>query len=351
MKKIKLFIGLAIVLSLITYNVKAGKEKFVKKINNEYAINKDALLSVSNKYGDINCINWDKNVIAIDVTITVVARNKEKADDIFDRINIKISGSKSKVEAVTEISNSSCSWDNGKFTIDYDIKMPKTVNLDILNKYGCIFIEEVTGETDITIKYGDLQVEKLLNENNNITVKYSNASFDFLEAGKLEIKYSDLEIDHSNKLNIETRFSDVKIDNTGYISFDSGYDDVEIDKVSEIYNESKFSSFEINRLIKNLDFNIEYGGCTVDNVLAGFNEIKIISKYANVELDINSEASYYLEADVKYGNLDYPESNSNVTKNKISHVANKYEGTVGSNKNPKSKVIVNCTHGNVSLDD
>ncbi|MCK4406119.1 MAG: hypothetical protein KAV44_00445, partial [Bacteroidales bacterium] len=126
MKKIKLFIGLAIVLSLITYNVKAGKEKFVKKINNEYAINKDALLSVSNKYGDINCINWDKNVIAIDVTITVVARNKEKADDIFDRINIKISGSKSKVEAVTEISNSSCSWDNGKFTIDYDIKMPKT---------------------------------------------------------------------------------------------------------------------------------------------------------------------------------------------------------------------------------
>ncbi len=351
MKKISLFIGLAIVLSLITYNVNASREEFVKKINKEYTVNKDALLSVSNKYGDVNCFNWDKNVIAIDVTITVVARNKEKADDIFDRINIKISGSKNKVEAVTEIEKISSSWGNLKFSIDYDIKMPKTINLDILNKYGSIFIEEVTGETDITIKYGDLQVEKLLNENNNITVKYSNASFDFLEAGKLEIKYSDLEIDHSNKLNIETRFSDVKIDNTGYILFDSGYDDVEIDEVSEIYNESKFSSFEINRLIKNLDFNIEYGGCTVDNVLAGFNEIKIISKYANFELEIDSDASYYLEADVKYGNLDYPESNSNVTKNKISHVANKYEGTVGSNKNPKSKVIVNCTHGNVSLDD
>jgi len=351
MKKFSLFIGLAIVLSLITYNVNASKEEFVKKISKEYTVNKDALLSVSNKYGDVNCLNWEKNVIAIDVKITVVANNKEKADDIFDRININISGSKNKVEAITEIKKLSGACDNGKFQIDYDIKMPKTINLDIQNKYGCMFIEEVTGKTDITIKYGDLQVEKLLNENNNIIVKYSKASFDFLEAGKLEIKYSDLEIDKSNKLNIETRFSDIKVDNTGYILFDSGYDDVEIDEVSEIYNESKFSSFEINRLLKNLDFNIEYGGCTVDNVLAGFSEIKIISKYANFELEIDSEASYYLNADVKYGSLNYPISNSNVSKSKISHVSNQYEGTVGSNKNPKSKVIVNCTHGNVSLDD
>lgn len=349
MKKISLFIGLAIVLSLITYNVNASKEEFVKKISKEYTVNKDALLSVSNKYGDVNCFNWGKNVIAIDVTITVVANNREKADDFFDRINIKISGSKNKVEAITEIEKISSSWCNGKFSIDYDIKMPKTINLDILNKYGSIFIEEVTGETDITIKYGDLQVEKLLNENNNITIKYSKASFDFLEAGKLEIKYSDLNINKSKTLNLLSKYSDIEIDEAVFITFNSGYDDIEIDEVNEIENESKFSNFKIDHLYKKMDFCMEYGGCSIENISANFDEIKIKSTYTDLELGIDSEASYFLEASIKYGNLMYPKSISNVNKTKISFSEYKYDGYVGSNKNTGSKVIIEAKYRNVCL--
>src|SRR5437763_1621081 len=100
MKTLKSSLSIILLSTLMCFQLQASDE-YTKKISKSYDVNKDATLSVKNKFGKVHCENWDKNTISIDVTITVTASNQEKANKYFDKIRIDITGSNSLVTAVT----------------------------------------------------------------------------------------------------------------------------------------------------------------------------------------------------------------------------------------------------------
>ena len=346
MKTFKLIIGLAVIFCLTSYQTNA--EEFTKKIKKEFNINSDALLKVKNKYGTIKCENWDKNVISIEVLIKIKTSSQQKAEKIFDNIKINISGSKSIVEAITEYEGGSI-FNNTDIQIDYFINMPKTLNVDIYQKYGSLFIEEVTGIAKLGIKYGTLQAETLSNKKNEVYSAYSKVTLDEFNSGKIDIQYSELAIDECDEIALTSKYSTISIDEAEFIELVSAYDNVSIDQVSAIKNSSKFSNFSIDDVFSSLSFELKYGNLEVDNIASDFKKIEIDNHYASAELGISQEASYKLDAEVKYGSIDYPKSNSNIKMNKISHTQKSYTGTVGKNKNPTSTVYIRSKNCSTSL--
>ncbi|MCD4772092.1 MAG: hypothetical protein K8R41_01765 [Bacteroidales bacterium] len=346
MKTYKLIIGLALIFCFTAHQAIA--EEFTKEIKKEFNVNSDALLKVKNKYGTIKCENWNKNVISIEVEIIVIASSDNKAEKMFNNIGINISGSKSLVKAITEYEGGSI-FKNANIQINYYINMPKTLNVDIYQKYGSLFIEEVTGIAKLGIKYGALQAEILTNEKNEVYSAYSKATFDKFNSGIIDIQYSELSIDECKKIDLTTKYSSISIDEAEFINMESAYDNVSIDQISVIKNLSKFSNFSIDDISTSLSFELQYGNLEVDNIAPDFKMIKIENNYAGVELGISSNASYKLDADVKYGNIDLPESISNIDIKKISHTQKSYIGTVGKNNNPKSTVYIRSKHCSTSL--
>src|SRR6056297_1780314 len=132
----------------------SATDEFSKDLHKEFNADQNTLLFIENKFGDVNINNWDENKVVIDVTITVDHRNEDKAKELLEYIQVDITQEENTIKAITTIDK--------KFSIDYDIKIPKNIHLDLENKYGNVFINEIYGHALVDVKYGNLKINKII---------------------------------------------------------------------------------------------------------------------------------------------------------------------------------------------
>lgn len=324
-------------------------EELEKKISKEYEVSKGAMLKLANKYGKIHCENWDKNAISIEVEIIAEHNNAKKAENILENITVEISGSDMLVQAETKIGNMNCT--NCSYDINYLVRMPKWINVDISMKYGSLVLDEVEGEAEVGIGYGDyFEINKITNDNSKVYLSYTENSV-IREAGntKFKIQYSDnVNIEMGRNLTVVTQYSELTIGKAEYLELKSNYDDVGIGRVNDLKADLNFADVEVEQLSGSMDCDLNYGDLEVNDIQAGFDKIKLYSNYADAELEFDPDAGYKLQAEIKYGEIEYPD-NSKVSREEVSYTETHYRGVVGDDSNPSSSVSIRAKHADVEL--
>jgi hypothetical protein len=348
MNKLKLSF-LIIATFILTVSVHAAKEEYSRKVSKSFDINSDATLNISNKFGTIHCENWDKNVIAIEVTISLEASSQEKADKYFDRIEITLSGNKDMVSGKTSMEDNLFKNNNGELSIDYMINMPKSVNIDLTNRFGDIFIDEVAGSSKIDLGYGEIKAKRLTNHNNEIDIKFSEGFIGYVQQAELILQYSELEISEAGKLNADVKFSEMALGIVDVMTLETGYDDISVGKVRDIDIDANFSDVEIRSLNERLTVHADYGELSVKEISSKFKLIDIENSFAEATLGFDSQANFRMTATIKMGDFSYPENLAKLSVIDLSMTANKYEGLIGSDKDTESKVIISSKHSDVTL--
>ncbi len=322
-------------------------EEYTKKFHEQYSINHSTKFEIINKFGDININNWDKDEISIDATITVKLSNKNKADKIFDKIDVTISKEGNIVKAVTEINDK---IHNSDFSIDYVINTPSYINIQLYNKFGSVYIEELTGKSNISVKYGNLKADKIFDNNtkplSEINLGYCNkANITEFNWGKIFIKYSKIYIEKSKAVIIVSKYSKVNIERSSSIVAESSYDSYNLGMIQNLVIESKYTDVNIEKIEKLIDIESKYGNYRIDEVPAKFTSIKVVNKYGKINIGISPEASYKLDAYLKYADIRYPESRVSRIKN---NTELKVTGKIGKHAT-KSTVNISSQYGNVNL--
>ncbi|MBU8891926.1 MAG: hypothetical protein KOO66_04055 [Bacteroidales bacterium] len=357
--KFKSTLLLIFVQILVITSAFAAGEEFSKNLHKDYDADANTLLIIQNKFGNVDINNWDKNKVSIDVTITVDHINEEKAKELIDYINVEFKQSGNTIEAITEIDEKFSKWntfsfgkDNKDFSIDYKVNIPKNIKLDLSNKYGSVFINEITGHSKISVKYGNLKVNKILRENvkplSEVYLAYSKGTIDKCVWLNVTLKYSKLEIEECKALIAVTKYSKLYVDKGSSIVCESKYDEYRIGSVTNFVTTSAYTGFDFNEITKKLDFDNRYGSINVDYVPEGFEEIDIENEYGNIDIGISPGASYNLKGYAKYADIDYHEPNriSRIKENTSLQV----EGLVGKDSNTKSVVKIETRYGSVDLD-
>lgn len=325
-------------------------EDYSKKITKSFVVNGDAQLVVFNKYGKVYCENWTKNEVSVEVTITVEATSEDKANKIFNKIGIDITGNPSMVRAETSIESGAFNKGSTELSIDYKIQFPKSMSVDIDNKFGDIFIDEVDGKARIDLGYGMVKVKKLNNSSNNLDIKFSEGNFGYVNRAEMDVKYTELTIDEANELIADTRFSELEFVKVGKVVLDSGYDEITVGDVNDMETEASFSEINIASLTERLVAESGYGDITVRNVGKGFSLIDIDNNFADTKLWFDVAASFSVDVNMKMGDFYFPKSNSNVTSQELSFTSHKYKGTIGSGSNITSKVVIVAGNADVKID-
>jgi hypothetical protein len=354
------FILALLLLGSIT--LQAAEDEYSKNKKKEYQVNDQTVLSVTNKYGDVNITNWDKDIVSIDATVTVDHRNEEKARELLDEIVINLSREGNTITAETEFDKGfnrsgglfDFDSDAKEFSIDYSIKMPKYLNIELENKYGDVFINEITGRADIAVKYGNLKANKILRNNtkplSHVYLAYSNGNIGEVNWLKLTLKYTpdQCEIGKSKALIAMTKYSTLELEESSSLVCESKYDNYRIGTLANLVCEAKYTEFNIDRVTKQIDLDSKYGDFDVDEIPAGFKKIKVENSYGQIDLNIASDASYQLEGEAGYTDIEYPDESS---VNRIERNTDlRVSGTVGKKGNPDSKVEINTRYGKVSLE-
>jgi len=344
---------------LFTINAFASGDEISKDIQKSFDFSTENTLLVENKYGDIKIENWDKDKVDIQATITVEHSNADKAQEMLDYIHVEIFQDGNIIKAITDIDDkiNKSIWfsiGNGdrKYKINYNIKLPSYANVDLSNKYGDVFINELSGHAQIHVKYGNLKANKLTRSNNkplnHIELGYSNGWIEEASWMKLTLKYTPkMQIQHATALIVVSRYSKLYVDECSSIVADAKYDDYRIGDTRNFVGEMAYTDLNINSIAEKLDLVTRYGDADIENVPANFDKIRVDNKYGSIEIGIDESAHYKLTGEAQYGDIDYPESNR-ISKIKESTRLN-ISGYVGDEKT-NSEVWIETKYGSVELD-
>ncbi len=341
-------ISILLSLMLLFAGANLTAQELKKSYHESFDVKEDAELRISNKYGQVHIDTWDKNQLVIDVEISVDARSEKESQRILDKINVTISGTADLVKAITTF-DGKLNCNNCNLEIEYEVKMPASNALVLDNEFGNACVGDLSGNTQIKIGYGNIELGKLSAKKNNIIVKFGDAEIDFLRAADLTIEYGSMDLGKAGYLNVYSRFSSIEIGGVSELDLDSQYDGLEIGSVDNMRAKTSFSALEIAEVFDKFDLTSSYGDVEINRVSGGFSSIDITSEFGDVELGISSSASYKLHARSSFGDIDFPEGKATVTKQVEKDFKKEIEAFVGDDNSSSSTVVVTLRNCDIDI--
>ncbi|GAB4278727.1 MAG: hypothetical protein Kow0068_02470 [Marinilabiliales bacterium] len=291
-----------------------------RTIKKAFPVNKTTTFDVTNKYGKIQFLNWDYDSIKIIVEINISSDDYMKLEKLKQNIDVDIIASKSFITAVTNINT-----DNNKLvsdvinlanpknstknmvTIDYTVYIPKYINLNVINKYGDIYLDDLEGTLNLEILHGDLKANSI-EKANKINIKFGKANINNIEKAWMSMYYADAIVARANHLNFDSKSSDIVINEVNTLKVNSRRDKFNISKINSLYGISSFTDFFIDNFYNEINIDLKYGSMNIDNVSKNFVLVKIFSKYTDVVLMFEHSTKYSLDMHYKNADFSYPQS-------------------------------------------
>jgi hypothetical protein len=347
-----------LIAGMITLGLVAQDNSSSKEIKKEFAVNANTRLELSNKYGNVDIVNTNDPKLTIDVNIKVNVRDKDKAQSLLNTVKINISQEGDVVKAETELEDDfskmfrGFNFGNGGLEINYTVTLPKTLPVNLSNKYGNVFVNELTSTSTLDIKYGKLTANKIMHDGteplSKIYLAYSDGTIQETRWIEMDIKYSKITIGNSKALAVMSKYSKVFVTNGSSIVSESKYDTYDIGKLSNFIITAAYGHVEISELSGKLQLDTKYTDVNVNKISTGFESIKISNGYGSYKLGIDPTASYKINGYAKYCEIIYPENNAHVNRFDENNEL-KVNGVIGSNSNPAADVSVNSSYGNIRL--
>ncbi len=349
--KLSLVLLLLVQISTVARAEDGERREFTKVIKKEFDINKNGTTALYNKYGKVEVKTWDKNRVKVDVTIVVNASSEATAQKVFDRIDIKFFNNEGYVKAETYIEPQKNDWwdwggsNRSDYSINYEVYMPPTNNLELTNKYGDSYVAPIEGVAKVDIKYGNIKMQGVKN-NANITLGYGNGSIVNAYNVTADISYSNnMSFGDVRDVEVTSKYSKLKFEKVTNIRSNTKYDSYDITAVQELRNDGKYDNFRIgsadnvvviskytqvniDKLKNLLDLNMEYGGSSVGMVSKDFTNINLIGKYTDFKIALESGTNFKLDASANYAGIAYP-SDLNVSYEKEKGTSHEVKGYIG----------------------
>lgn len=326
------------------HNGKYNKQKNIKKT---VSVNPDALLDISNKYGNVLVTTWDEDKIDIDVLITISGDDEDWVDKRLASITVDFEGNKNLYSAKTLFDKVNNSSRRSSMEINYTIKIPKKGHIKIDNQYGNIITHDLLGSTTISCKYGKISLGKLQNSSNDIKIDYcSKSSIESVKNAVINAKYSGLTIGNFNQLELNSSYTDVNIANGNNLKYASNYGKIAIGKVSSIEGSGNYLTLKIDQVDTNLKINTNYSNFSLNAVSSKASSISINSGYTNIKLNHSPDFSYDFDITTKYANFKSEAPLEYNTRIETSN-SKTYKGFY--KKSGNGKIIINSGYGNVNF--
>ncbi len=338
-----------LVLFLLPTSIMA-KGDFSKPSKKEFEINKGAKLLMNCEFTEIKAYNWDKDVISIEVTVTVDARNESKAQDKFERVLVEMSGSSSLVELRTGLGNGYFNnKNNNSIDIDVLIYYPSHINLELENEFGTSFFEDIDGTVDAEVAYGNFEANNLSSDQLDLQAEFGQINVNRFQAGKVKVAYGGFTAQVAAVIDLNSEFSSNEIETVSQLELETAYDKNYFGEADVIFAESEFSSIRIDQLNKHIELDIDYGSIKIRDIASGFDMINIKSEFTGVDLYFKSPANFAFKASSEMGGINYPNELAKITYLEKEMMELDIEGYFGNAKGQSPKVILSMQNATANI--
>ncbi|MBK9336607.1 MAG: hypothetical protein IPM98_08430 [Lewinellaceae bacterium] len=342
-------------------------QEFSKKINREFGISATGTTAVYNKYGKVNINTWANNSVKIDITIIVNAGDQRTADRTFDRIKVNFISTADYVKAETVIeTETKTSWLGSScqdFKINYEVWIPIGNQLDLKNKYGNSYVANLNGKLLAEIKYGDLRTETI-NNDADLSLGYGKASIAKVRNLTGYISYGGLNLSDAATVQVDTKYSDFQVDRAESMRVTSKYDNFDLGDIRDLRVQTKYANLRVNttraafvtaqytdvkmnNISGSVDADLSYGSLKVGALGRNFSEARIVGKYTDVQMNVESGAAFRFDAEGTHTGLRTP-NGATISRSDKSGSRATVEGFVGDANAPRL-VLARLSYGDFLL--
>lgn len=322
------------------------KQKTIKKT---YIVNSNAGIDIDNKYGNITVSTWDEDKIDLDITIKVNGANENWVNERLNSIDVEITALKSMVTAVTSLGNSSLKsrGSNNSFEINYIIKIPKNGSVKLVNKYGNISTLNLESTTDISCRYGKVNLAKLNGSSNKVEIAYcQNSTIDYIKNGNIEARYSGLKINDSGNLNLDASYTDVVLNDGQNIKYDCNYGNLKFHKINSLTGSGNYLTVSIAEVLNNFNLDTNYSKISIGTMNEKAGNISVNAGYTDISIGYNPNYAFDFDISTRYANIKH-DNNLDISvtesKNNSKRISGFYK------KKGQNKVNITTNYGNVSI--
>jgi hypothetical protein len=347
MKRKVRYIAVLFFLVVFACGTKAVAAEKTKEYHESWPVNSVQTLEINNRFGDVNVTWKGGNDVTVDVVITVESPNELRADELLEQITVSFSKTGNAVVAETHLGRGFKT--NLQFSIDYDVNIPPDKNLNITNKYGNVFVNELQASGTFDVQYGNFNANQMNTPSSgslNLNLAYGKGGIENANDMTVTVQYSTLNFGQLNDLNLNSKYNVINLDQAKSVSAASKYDTFNFGKLESLSGGTKYTRIHIEELSKSMKIDAGYGGIKVAKVDSGFEFISITSSYGQISLGLGN-ASYSLDASCDYCGISYPESEFSGDRISENHLR-KVKGKVGDGSG--GTVFVESRYGQIKID-
>jgi len=327
------------------------KEKTIKK---EYEVNADALLKVTNSYGNLTLTSWNENRIMIEVTIKTNGNNEEKVQKKLDEITVDFEASSAMVSAKTQFNKDKgwgWNWGSGgnvNMQIDYIIKLPIKNSVHLSNDYGNITLDRIDGYAKISCDYGRMDLGELHGRNNDLSFDYTSKSrIGFINSGKITADYSKFTIEKAGDLTINSDYTDATIEVMNNLRYSNDYGNLEVGEVGNVEGNGDYINVSLGTVHGTVDIVADYGAVKVGSMATDAGNMNLRTNYTGIKIGYDSTYYFDFEITTDYAAVSGKDDfEIEISKEKSSD--RYYKGYYGQ-PNSGNFISINSDYGNIAF--
>ncbi len=353
---------------LVVLSIIIGSQAFAQNftdsrmISRSYKVGPQTKIDITNKYGKVHIIPWEKDSVRFDISMHVQSSSLSRLDKVINSIDFDFTGTPYYVSAKTtfergrsgiineliDLAETLASGGND-VEIDYIVMAPQNVELNIDNKYGDIYLNDSEARLQISLSYGNLKAHDLFSES-EISVAFGDATINSASNLNINLSYSDFEIRDADVLNIESKSSKIRIDGVNKLRAISKRDKFNIEQINAIQGEGFFTDFWIDELFDNANIDMKYGNFNIDLISKEFSFLKLNAEWADMVLFFETGSGYSIIVQHFDTNIHYPDELADVSTECINNEKKQYviSGRMGEDKG-RSDVRIRTRSGNITI--
>ena len=267
-----------------------------------YSVPDNAKVEIVSKYGEVIVQTWSRDSVKFEVLVRAEGRNSSVVRKSMDRVDVRFRKVGSIISAITEVSSGGGVFSNlmsevegvvgpnNKLKVDYQVWIPENVDLSVENKFGDVYLADLTGKVDLNVSHGDIKANHIYNTI-NLKHSFGKSSFGNVEEAVLTLRGVEIDIEEAEKLNFESGSSEIAIDKVNRIQLNSRNDKIKLTEVQDVICEGSFTDIVADYIGGSARLDFSYGDIYLNRINRDFNSIDIHSKSTDINLILN-QASY-----------------------------------------------------------
>ncbi len=339
--------------------------KMEKHYDETYPAQKDGRIDIINKYGEVIIHTWAEDSVRITVQMTAEGKTTETVRKAMDKVNVVFRHVGTIITASTQVTQpgtgmlkdiltevddySKNLFSSNKLTVNYEVWIPESFDLNIENRFGDIYTSSLSGDVSIDLAHGDLKTNKFFG---SFTLRHSfgKSNVDFTENGTFILRGAESKIQSSVKLNIESSSSDLNIGKVDFLQLNSRNDKVAIGEVRELLAEGTFTDLNADMIMESARLDFNYGDVFITRIHKSFRSIDIIGKSADINLILDQASYIQAKIEAPEDKMFVPNSMLTLSKETVPETASiRLSGFVGNTQTTFSQLNIKSEGGQLII--